>query len=124
MEDGFKNLYIENDVHIGTNCLFDLNNKILIGQGTTISPKVTIITHSDAGSYHQSPICQAFQTTSEKVVIEPYCWIGVGSTILSGVTIRKHSVIGACSLVNNSTEEMGLYYGIPAKFQRHLKITK
>jgi len=52
------------------------------------------------------------------VVIENDCFIGYGTTIMSGVTIRNGSIIGVNSLVLKSTEPYSIYGGNPAEFIR------
>ncbi|HEX7401368.1 MAG TPA: hypothetical protein VF369_04230, partial [candidate division Zixibacteria bacterium] len=47
--NGFKNLVIEDDVHIGPGTTIDLTGKVIIKQKSTLSPQVLILTHSDAG---------------------------------------------------------------------------
>lgn len=48
------------------------------------------------------------------IVIEDDVWLGSGVKILDGVTIKKGCVIGANSVVTRSTEEYGVYVGVPA----------
>ncbi len=43
LSNGFKNLKIADDVHIGTGCRFDLEGEIHLGRGVTLSPGVTIL---------------------------------------------------------------------------------
>ena len=49
------------------------------------------------------------------IIIEDDGWIGAGSIILAGVTIRKGAVIAAGSVVNRDVEGFAIYGGIPAK---------
>lgn len=48
-------------------------------------------------------------------------WIGVGSTIIQGVTLADDVYLGAGSVVVKNLMSAGLYYGNPAKFQRNIK---
>ena len=41
--------------------------------------------------------------------------------IVKGVNIKRGSVIGAKAVVNKSTEENGVYVGIPAKLLKNRK---
>lgn len=47
--------------------------------------------------------------------IENDVWVGYGSTILSGVTIKEGSIIAAGSLVTRDVEPYSIYAGVPAK---------
>jgi len=122
LTDGFKNLTIQDDVHIGMGCRIDLQGSVAIERGTTLSPGVTILTHADPGSHHHSPICDEFKPFIAGVKISTYCWIGSNTTILAGTHIHQKTVVGACSLVKGTLQPCSLYYGIPAKKIRNLLI--
>ena len=47
--------------------------------------------------------------------IEDLSFIGISSTILEKLTIRKETLIGAKALVTKDTEPYSKYIGIPAK---------
>jgi len=49
------------------------------------------------------------------IVLENFASVGTNAVILPGVTLAEGCVIGACSLVNKSTEPWTIYAGIPAK---------
>jgi len=120
LDDGFTNLHIESDVHIGTGCRMDLEGRIYIHHGATISPGVTILTHDNPGSQHNSPLCKHFRPHVDTVEIGAYCWIGANATILAGSRILDRTVIGACSLVNGCLEADSVYVGTPTKKTRSL----
>jgi len=42
-------------------------------------------------------------------------WIGAGAKILDGTTVETGSVIGAGAVVTKSTEQYGIYAGMPAR---------
>jgi chloramphenicol O-acetyltransferase type B len=48
-------------------------------------------------------------------IIEDDVWIGYGTTVLSGVTIQKGSIIAAGSVVTKNVEPYSIYAGVPAK---------
>ncbi len=81
-----------------------------------ISEHVTFITH-DGGTW-------AFRNDNPKykhvikygkIEIGEYSFIGANSTILPGVKIGDHCVIGACSLVNKDIPSGMVVAGVPAK---------
>lgn len=123
LENGFKNLKIADDVHIGTGCRLDLEGEIYLAQGVTLSPGVTILTHNDPGHAHHSPICEIYQPIIAAVHVEKYCWIGCNVTILAGSHIQAKTVVGACSLVTGKLQSSSLYAGIPAKLIKQLEFT-
>ena len=112
---GFKNLIIEDDVHIGTDALIDLSEKVVIKRGATISPRVTLLTHINPGSFHHHPLCKIYPPRSMPIEIGRYSWLGTLSIIMPGVKIGEKAAIGANSLVNSDIPPNSLSFGIPAK---------
>jgi len=117
---GFNNLHIGDDVYIAPGCRLDLEGRIFIGKGATLSPGVSIISHSDPGSTHNSPLCSYFKPMVEDVNIGEYCWIGCNSVILAGSKIGEQAVVGACSLVKGVLMPKCVYFGTVAKKIREL----
>ena len=60
-------------------------------------------------------------TYGKPIVINDDVWIGANCTILGGVTIGAHSVIGAHSLVTRDIPPYSVAYGVPAKVRRSRK---
>lgn len=50
-----------------------------------------------------------------KVVIGDDVWIGLGSIVLSGVTIGEGSIVAAGSVVSRDVEPYSIYAGVPAR---------
>lgn len=115
LKNGFKNLSVGNNVHIGTECLLDLEGQISIGHGSTLSPRVLILSHQDPGSAHNSPLAQIFLPSVGHTTIGENCWIGANTTLLSGTSIGSGTVIGANSLVNKAIPANCLAAGLPAR---------
>ena len=120
LKNGFRNLSIGNNVHIGTECLLDLEGQISIGNGSTLSPRVLILSHQDPGSAHNSPLAAKFPPNVGHTSIGENCWIGANTTLLSGVSIGNGAVIGASSLVNKAIPASSLAVGVPAKLIKAL----
>ncbi len=115
LDRGFSNLRIADDVHIGNGCLIDLQGPVVIGKGTSLSPRVTIISHSDPGSAHGSPLLARYPRESNGVVIGDYCWVGACATLLSGSEVGSRTVVGAMSLVRGKLDHDAVYVGVPAR---------
>jgi acetyltransferase-like isoleucine patch superfamily enzyme len=60
------------------------------------------------------PISKQKETTAI-ITIEDECWIGANAVITAGVTIGKHSVIAAGSVVTKSIPAYSVAVGNPAK---------
>ena len=56
--------------------------------------------------------------------IEAGAWIGAGATILPGVRIGKHAVVGACSVVTHDAGHSAVVVGSPARGSRTLDPAK
>lgn len=118
--NGFRNLDVADDVHIGTDCLLDLSGRIVIGKGATLAPRVMVLTHADAGEYHGNPLCRMFPGKIGDVAIGSYSWIGAGSTLLAGSGTGEMCVVGAMSLVNTLLPGHSVHAGAPARLIRQL----
>lgn len=112
---GFSNLTLGDDVYIGPGCLIDLEGKVALARGATLSPRVSIITHNDPGSFHGSPLIRDFPKTVGSVRIGEFCWLGTGSVVLSGVEIGDRAVVGAMALVTGDLCAAAVHAGIPAR---------
>lgn len=118
LQQGFANLSIGHDVHVGTDCLIDLAGPVRIDDGAVLSPRVNIISHTDAGKAHNSPLSIKYPVEKAGVWIASNCWIGTNATILSGSVIGAGTVVGAGALVKGLLEEGGVYVGVPARRAR------
>ncbi|RAX51438.1 hypothetical protein CCY99_09165 [Helicobacter sp. 16-1353] len=101
--------------------LYGGSNKggIEINSFSTISPKATIFATNDdfSGEFLISPMVhKIFCNVKEaKVLLNTHTQICSNATILPGVVCGKGTVLGAMSLLKNSTEEFSIYAGIPAQ---------
>jgi acetyltransferase-like isoleucine patch superfamily enzyme len=120
LENGFKNLQVGNDVHIGTDCLLDLKGVLHICSGSTLSPRVVILTHQDPGKAHDSPLLKEFPAVVGDTSIGEGCWIGANATIISGVHIGAKVVVASGAVVIGNVESNSLVAGVPAKEKRKL----
>lgn len=115
VRNGFGGLRIGDDVHVAPDCLIDLEGSVSIGKGSTLSPRVVVMSHSDPGSAHGSPLCERFPVESKGVVIGEGCWIGASTTVLSGSDVGNRVVVGAGALVRGSLHDAAVYAGVPAR---------
>ena len=104
---------------IGENCFIFENN--VIQPFTTIGDNVIIWSGNHFG-HHSSIADHCFIAShaviSGHVTIEQNCFIGVNATLNNGITIAKNTFIGSGALVTVSTQEFGVYPGIPAELSR------
>jgi acetyltransferase-like isoleucine patch superfamily enzyme len=117
--DYYLNLSVGNDCYLGRELFLDLQDRIEIEDQVTISHRVMILTHTDAGP---SPLKDmAVPTSQAPVIIRRGAYIGANVTILEGVEIGESSVIGAGAVVTQSVPPHAVAVGIPAKPVRSIQ---
>jgi acetyltransferase-like isoleucine patch superfamily enzyme len=116
----FSNLFFGNNVHIGKNCFFDLQNKVIIEDNVVVSMQTTFITHIDMS---KSELHYLFPPTHSLVRVSKNSFIGVGSTILKGVTLAENCFVAAGSIVTKNVDSYTMVGGVPAKLIKVLTKT-
>lgn len=115
-EDGtdyYRNLSIGAGCYLGRDLFLDLEAEVTIEDNVTISHRVMILTHTDAGN---SPLRhETVVATSAPVTIRSGAYVGAGVTILQGVEIGACAVVGAGALVRNSVAANMIVAGVPAR---------
>lgn len=114
---GFKGLNIGRECYIGTGCLLDLYDSIILGNQVTLAPRVTILTHTNVG-WDNHPIQKIYPTKHSPIIILHGSFIGINSTIMNNVGYE--SVVGAGSLVNKPVQLRLVVAGVPAREIRKL----
>jgi acetyltransferase-like isoleucine patch superfamily enzyme len=114
-----------------------IGDRCLIGRGSGIVGHFSIVIGNDVWTGHHvyitdqnhgyedisRPISE--QTQPERAVtIGDGSWLGYGSVVLPGVTIGKHCVIGANSVVTRDVPDFSVAVGVPAKVIRHYESDK
>ncbi len=114
----YHNSYVYGKVKVGKNTwigpftILDGTGGISIGDNCSISSGVQIYSHNS--------VKWAVSNGKEKYELKPvkignFCFIGPGSIIRNGVTIGKHSVVGALSFVNKDIKPFSIVAGNPAR---------
>ena len=106
---------IGNNVHIGTNNIIGARKKIVFEDNVLMGPHVMIGDHSHV--YEDVDIPIKFQSVTEPgpVRIGRDSWIGANVFILPKVTIGRHAVVGANSVVNRDIPSYSVAVGAPAR---------
>lgn len=115
-------MVIGDNVYIGKYCT--LNADIEIGDSVLIGNMVGLIGRYDhdftcvGKSIKDSPWIgdkqYDFKGKNQNIIIESDCWIGYGSTVLTGVKIGKGSIVAAGSVVIKDVEPYTIVAGNPA----------
>jgi maltose O-acetyltransferase len=121
------NVSIGRNTYINLNCILIDGNSITIGDGVMLSPGVRLLTTEHPAS--KAPRIEEVDgavrcySRASPIHIEDHAWLGAGVTVLPGVTIGRHSVIGAGSIVTKSIPVGVLAVGSPCKVLRELPDT-
>jgi maltose O-acetyltransferase len=114
----YQKLSVGNDCYLGRELFLDLQDRIVIEDHVTISHRVMILTHTDAGP---SPLKDKFIETSQApVIIRRGAYVGVNVTILQGVEIGEASVVGAGAVVTQTVAPGTVVAGVPARVIRQV----
>lgn len=109
----YKNLKVGPHCYFGRELFLDLQDEIVIEDHVTTSHRVTILTHTDAGT---SPLRDTkISTSTAPVTIRSGAYIGANVTILQGVEIGESSIVGAGAVVTRSVPPGSVAVGVPAR---------
>lgn len=104
---------IGKNVFINSGLLAMARGGITIEDGAQIAANVQLISNNHDPYDLDILICKP-------VHIKESCWIGAGATILPGVTVGKHAIVGAASVVTKDIPDYAVAVGNPAKVIRYL----
>jgi acetyltransferase-like isoleucine patch superfamily enzyme len=107
---------IGNNVYINRNTILDATKKIFIGSETMIGANCYITDHDHAFQNHPARhTISQLPLSGSDTVIEENVWIGSNVSILKGVKIGAHAVIGAGSVVTRSIPSLAVAVGNPCR---------
>lgn len=110
---------IGSHVWIGPHAYFDARDLVLedyVGWG----PGAKVLGSSHTGDPIDAPII-ATALTIKPVVIGRGADVGVNATVLPGVTVGAHSIVGAGAVVTADVPEYAVVAGVPARVIRYRK---
>jgi acetyltransferase-like isoleucine patch superfamily enzyme len=108
---------IGNHVWIGPHAYFDARNLVIedyVGWG----PGAKVLGSSHTGNPIDVPII-ATELTIKPVIIGYGADIGTNATILPGVHVGAHAIVGAGAVVTTDVPEYAVVAGVPAKLIRY-----
>lgn len=109
-----ENIELGGKVYIGEDCRFYAEGGLKIGEYTKFGQQCIILTTNH--NYKSSTrIPYDNVGLMQKVEIGKNCWIGIRSTILSGVKIEDGAIVAAGSVVTKSVPKCAIVGGVPAK---------
>lgn len=110
------------DVIIGVGVRIGMSNVIIgpVTIGNNIILAQNVVVSALNHTYHDVRIPIRFQKcTTSPVTIEDDCWIGANAVITAGVSIGKHAVVAAGSIVTKNVPPFSIVAGNPAKVIKH-----
>lgn len=114
------------DLIIGDYTRIGLRNTIIgpahIGNHVNLAQNITVTGLNHNFEKVDIPIDEQGVSTS-LVTIEDDVWIGANAVILPGVTVGKHSVVAAGSVVSQSIPPFSVCAGIPARIIKQYDFT-
>jgi acetyltransferase-like isoleucine patch superfamily enzyme len=108
-------LKIGNNVHIGNYNIIGARNSVVLEENALLGPRVIIVDHSHHYEDVQVPVKSQAVTEGGHVRIERDCWIGANVFVFPNVTIGRHAIIGANSVVNGDIPPYSVAVGTPAR---------
>jgi acetyltransferase-like isoleucine patch superfamily enzyme len=106
------------DVIIGNNCTIGLSNTIIgpvnIGNNVIIAQNVCLSGLNHGYEDVTIPIVQQ-PCDMQLITLQDDCWIGANSVVVLGITIGKHAIVAAGSVVTKDVAPFTIVAGNPAK---------
>jgi acetyltransferase-like isoleucine patch superfamily enzyme len=108
-------LKIGDNVHIGNYNIIAARNSVVIEENVLLGPGVIIVDHSHRYEDVEVPVKSQEVSEGGGVRIERDCWIGANAFVFPNVTIGRHAVIGANSVVKQDIPPFSVAVGAPAR---------
>ena len=111
------------NVKIGKNVTVMNGALMMSAGGITLEDNVLIAANVQLISNNHDPY-DRYVITCKPILIKEGAWVGAGATILPGVTVGKHAIIGANSVVSKDIPDYAVAVGCPAKVIKYLEKEK
>lgn len=115
VNNGVGDVYIGDRSRIGLGCT--LIGPVTIGNDVRIAQNVVMSGLNHKYEDVSLPISEQGVTTN-RIVVEDETWIGANCVILPGVTVGRHSVVAAGSIVRRNVPACSVVAGNPAQVMK------
>ena len=102
------NLTVEDNCVLHKYTFFDDRGEIIIHEGTSVSDYANVYSHAH-------DLNDGMIVTNMKTEIGPRARITYHATVLSGVTVGEHAIVGSMAVAAKNVEPYHIVAGIPAK---------
>ena len=118
--NGYHNIFIGNNVFLVDALINagDSKGKVVIEDHVFFGHGVRILARGH--NYKKFNENRQKEITEKDIIIKEGAWIGSGAIVLGGVTIGKHAVIGAGSIVTKDIPDFAIAVGNPAKVKKFI----
>ena len=113
-------LKIGDGTFIGDSVFISCALSIEIGRHVVFSDRVFLSDSNHCYDNPDLPILLQANTLGKAIVIEDHAWIGINAVILEGVTIGRHSIVSAASVVTSDVPPFSVVAGNPARVVRFI----
>jgi len=113
----YSKLSIGKETYVGRSVLFDLKERIEIGERATVAMRCAFITHTNAGP---SRVSKTLPVSAAPIRINDDAYLGANTTVLQGVSIGEQAVVGAGSVVLHDVPSFTLAAGNPCRAIRNI----
>jgi acetyltransferase-like isoleucine patch superfamily enzyme len=118
---GEPTIVIDDNCIIATGSVISAKNRIHLERDVNIAQQVLIMDHNHAYEDIEEPIIQQGITKGGRIRIGEGSWIGHGAAIVCSrgeLTIGRHCVVSANSVVTRSIPDYSVVFGMPATIIR------
>lgn len=112
-------IVLEDAVNVSSACRIASQSKVRIGASTLVAAYAYIGPGNHVIPDADTPMIDLGMDQKGGVDIGRNAWIGTRATVLDGVKIGDHAVVGAHSLVREDVPEGAIVAGCPAKILRY-----
>lgn len=112
-------LKIGSNVRIGNNCYLFCIGGIDIGDNCQISRDVTIYASNHNFEGTAIPYDLSYRPNLQKVIIGKSVWIGMGASILPGVTVGDGAIIGMGAIITKDVPPGAIVVGAPQRVVKY-----
>lgn len=112
VNNGVGDVIIGDETHIGISNM--LTGPLKIGNYVIFAQNISLSGLNHGYENIDEPIRKQ-KVTMAPIIVEDECWVGSNAVLTAGVTIGKHSVVGAGSVVTKDVPPYTIVVGNPAR---------
>lgn len=110
-----RNIRVGKNVFINHGCTFMDRGGIILEDDVLVASKVNLVTIN-----HLANPAERRTTVTAPITIRKNVWIGLGATIMPGVTVGENSIVAAAAMVTHDVPDNCVAVGIPAKVVKRI----